>query len=72
MHVATIWCPKGILGQGGKAFEAELEDMNFNFPMAYVMYHNIFQIRIPTVIQKHNSMIFPWFSMINNVISMTF
>ena len=30
------------------------------------------QCRVPTEIQKHNSMIFPWFSMINNVISMTF
>ena len=27
--------------------------------------------RVPTEIQKRNSMIFPWFSMINNVISMT-
>ena len=27
--------------------------------------------RVPTEIQKHNSMIFPWFSMINGVISMT-
>ena len=28
-------------------------------------------IRVPTEIQKHNSKIFPWFSIINNVISMT-
>ena len=27
--------------------------------------------RVPTEIQKHNSIIFPWFSMINNVIAMT-
>ena len=27
--------------------------------------------RVPTEIQKHNSMIFPGFSIINNVISMT-
>ena len=32
---------------------------------------NQFYIRVPTEIQKHNSMIFPWFSMISNVISMT-
>ena len=28
--------------------------------------------RVPTEIQKHNSMIFPWFSMANNVNSITF
>ena len=27
--------------------------------------------RVPKEIQNHNSMIFPWFSMINNLISMT-
>ena len=29
------------------------------------------KIKVPTEIQKHNSMIFPWFSMNNKVISMT-
>ena len=35
------------------------------------MVHCIY-FRVPTEIQKHNSMTFPWFSTINNVISMTF
>ena len=33
--------------------------------------HHCKYSRAPTGIQKHNSMIFPWFSMINDVISMT-
>ena len=36
-----------------------------------VLFVSLTYIRVPIEIQKHNSMIFPWFSMINNAISMT-
>ena len=42
-----------------------------HLPYSIIIISETLELRVPNEIQKHNSMIFPWFSMINIGISMT-